>query len=729
MIRLAALVAALVWIGGDVVASDEPVTMTEAANVEVTASEEEPALRAVWSVTAIGQYTNTPSPENDNDVGGWFDQYEFTPNKSSDFPFQLGIRDASLDVFREETAVFQGRLSSPTSNLGVSGSEVDDSFFNQRLYALTRLKGIELDLSYRRIRTEQLRLFPNTQGPGLVFDDRSNRDDRFYRDRTGFSSEARLRPHEALDLQRAAGSWLRPELSLRGGYEARDGDEQLRFHRPPSNEWLGLSRDLDRSVGDVGAGLLVAPGGLFTLAFDFDYERLRIDDPVLTDGELGLPPPDTRTIGFTPETDRYTGTVRFNSRLWDRVVVEGGFLVSELEQVSEYTPEQLAAGLRDNSVRRYSVNTSVDVQLLPTLSFNGLFKYDRRENDIERNTPLFNDLTQVDPFVEDWDRFLLAGELELLFWASSRAGFGFRYEDVSRDRDFAAPGGQRILRENTHIDRDTRIVTLYGRTAARPIRRLRVDAELGYRWAPDTGYAMDLDDNLYGELRASYVFAFDRPILLSGYLRGGTGENDDFTQVSGLGPVPNGARLPRHYERSNVVTGLTATASPIDRLTLSVSFFYGRDDQDATLDLSELQRYFQDIAPLDFSREGTSRFENEQTSVVVGLQAELTARTTGGFSYSFTRAKADYSGSDSTALLALVEENHRIDSDTHVLDFELRHQIVAGLEVLAGYRYQEYNDDVSQPESIASVVSPFDRSTHQHTVTVGATLTSAFFQR
>ena len=112
-------------------------------------------LWAVWSVTAIGEYTSIPSPENDDDVGGWFDQYEFTPNKSSDFPFQLGLRDAALDVFRGETAIFQARLWSPSSNLGVSGSEADEPFFNQRLEALTRLKGQDLDLSYRRIRTEQ----------------------------------------------------------------------------------------------------------------------------------------------------------------------------------------------------------------------------------------------------------------------------------------------------------------------------------------------------------------------------------------------------------------------------------------------------------------------------------------------------------------------------------------------------------------------------------------------
>ena len=55
-----------------------------------------------------------------------------------------------------------------------------------------------------------------------------------------------------------------------------------------------------------------------------------------------------------PETDRNTGSVRFNSRLGERATVEGGFQVSQLEQVSDFTPEQRAAGLKHNEVRSYA---------------------------------------------------------------------------------------------------------------------------------------------------------------------------------------------------------------------------------------------------------------------------------------------------------------------------------------------------------------------------------------
>ena len=57
--------------------------------------------------------------------------------------------------------------------------------------------------------------------------------------------------------------------------------------------------------------------------------------------------------------------------------------------------------------------------------------------------------------------------------------------------------------------------------------------------------ATELDDNLYGELRASYVFLLRRPVALSAYVRGGTGENKDVTLVSGQGPA---LLLPRPAE-------------------------------------------------------------------------------------------------------------------------------------------------------------------------------------
>ena len=57
--------------------------------------------------------------------------------------------------------------------------------------------------------------------------------------------------------------------------------------------------------------------------------------------------------------------------------------------------------------------------------------------------------------------------------------------------------------------------------------------------------------------------------------------------------------------------------------------------------------------------------------------------------------------------------------------YSVGHWLRDGLRVLAGYRYQHYDDDAPTFESVASAVPPFDRSTHQHTLTLGVTLTSA----
>jgi hypothetical protein len=697
--------------------------------------DEERGSRTAWWATVVGQYKYIPSPENDDSVGGFFDQYEYTPNKSSSFPFELGIRDGGLDLFDEgDSPLFQIRLESPTSNLGVSGSDIDQPFFNQRLDALTRLEGIDIDFLYHRIRTEQLRIFPNTEGPGLVFQDLTGANDRFYRDRTGFAGEIRVRPYQAFDLSEDSGEWLAPELSLRGGYEKREGLYQLRIHRSPSAEWLGVPQELDRSVSDVGGGLLLAPNGLLTASFDFDWERLSTDSPFITDGDLGYPLPGaSQTIGFVPNTDRYSGTLQLNSRIGDRVVLEGGFQYTRLEQVPELTPDQDLAGLADNSVRSLAASAAIDIALMDDLSLNGFFKFDRRDNDIDRDTVLFDpeNGSQVAPFVDHWQRFFVGAELALRLPRVHRLAIGVRYQDVERDLDFAeyGVGNRRILEENSLVAPETRIVTLYGRAAARPVRGLRLDGELGYRWAPETGYVTELDDNIYGSFRASYAIPLVRPLVLSAYVRGGKGTNNDFSMVSGQGPDPGGPLLPRSYARSNVVSGATASISPMDPISLFASFFYGQDDQDTSLDVSNQSRFTQDQGPVSFSNDGLNRYQNQQFSLLVGSHFQMGDLTDGGLSYSFTRAEALYGDSTSSANLDLVADSSVIDSYTHVVDFEIGHWVREGLRVLAGYRFQYYDDAAPVVESIASVVTPFDRSTYQHTVTFGVTLTSEFFAR
>jgi hypothetical protein len=485
-----------------------------------------------WSLTPIVQLHVIESPEDDDGVTGFFDQYEFVPNKSSDFPVQLGIRDAALDLFDAgQTPRLQLRLDSPTSNLGISGSEIGDPFLAQRALLLGRFRPLEFDLRYWRMRTEELRLFPNTAEGALVFEDLTDSDDRFERERTGFDTELRTRLSDLLDDRGGVLDVLGgPQLSLRGGYESREGDRQRRFLLEPANRWIGLSQGMDQQVGEVGGGLLLAPWRRLTMSLDFDHERFREDESPILRGDLGGGPPDEGTIGFVPDTDRFTGRLLLRSPLGDRAVVEGGFQASLLEQVDDFTPLQRSAGLRDNSVLHTSANLAADVALFGPVSANAFVGFERRDNDIERDTPLFDpgvDGTFTSEFMDRWTQWRATLEGVYRINAANRVALGARYESIERDLVFADPGLTRILPVNAFVSEDSESYTLYGRTQLRLLRRVSLMGELGYRWAPETGYSTELDDRVYGKLRASYTLPMERAVVLSLFARGGSGENDE----------------------------------------------------------------------------------------------------------------------------------------------------------------------------------------------------------
>ena len=87
-----------------------------------------------------------------------------------------------------------------------------------------------------------------------------------------------------------------------------------------------------------------------------------------------------RTIGFIPDTDRTTGSVRLNTRIGKRAVIHGGLQISELDQEGDRTPSRSIAGLRDNKVRFYSGNLAFDLKLADALSVDAFYKFDHRSN-------------------------------------------------------------------------------------------------------------------------------------------------------------------------------------------------------------------------------------------------------------------------------------------------------------------------------------------------------------
>lgn len=699
-----------------------------AANAAWADEELDNQVEQVWSATIIGDFKIITDRHADDGIGAFFDQYEFTPNKSSSVPFELGIRSLSYDRFGPgQTPQVQLRFESPTSNLGVSGSQVDEPFLNQRAELFQRSDGIALDLRYWRLRTEDLRLFPNTQG--RQFDDLTRPGDRFNRDRTGMFAEARLRPRLSAIGATKYGEWFSPELSLRGGFEERDGTQQLRFMQNQSNRWGAITQSMNQSTAKAGGGLLVAPGGLFTMTLDFDYDRFRHNSSTITERKLGpgfLQENDS--VGFIPDSDRVTGTVLLQSRIGEWAVLEGGFHVSRLEQVGDFTPTQVAAGLDDNQLLFYSVNAAADLNITDRISANTFFKYDQRKNQIQRDTSLFNPVDndkQSGPFLKRWDRIYAGAEFLYQLHRRNMVAVGTRFEWIDRDLEFALPANNRVILEpNARVANRTKLWTVYGRTNLRPMKGLGLSGELGYRGAPSTGYILDLDKYVYGKFRASYVIPIVRPVVLMAFVRGGSGENRKFSMTNGTGAVPAGSEVPLKFERRDIVWGLTVTSSPWDNVSLFASFFRARNEQNYDLVLSRIQRYWQSSQVVDFFEDGALDSHNKQMSFSLGTRVRFSDKTDGGLSYSFTRAALEYDHNAASVNVERISNNRGIDSDIHGIQVDVGHWLRDGLRVEAGYRLQRFRNSTALPSGTGSVVRPIAPSMTQHTVTLGVTLTS-----
>jgi hypothetical protein len=702
------------------------------------AADEELDVR--WSATLEGRFKVLEKQEQNDDFTGFFDQWEYTPNKDDATAFQLDIPEASLDVFAEgDTPRLQFRLESPTSGLGVTGSDIDRPFLNQRADLYGRRPGVGLDLDYRRFRTDDLRFF------GLSGTDVTDPTDRFFTERTGFDGAFRLRFEDLFEDSPQGLRVLAPELEIRGGYQAREGQRQEGFMTAAFAQGV-RTQELDQTNADVGAGLLLAPGGLFTMVLDFDHERFRENAPTFLASELPDPPANPAfiqpgdTIGFIPDTDRLTGSIRLHSRIGERAVLEGGFQVSHLEQVEDFTPWQRRDGLSDNELMYYSANFAADVQIVENFSANAFFKYDRRDNDIQRDTLPFNvpnraacgagfpqdQYCQLTEFVERLER--ISAGLEFVYQpiSSTRLALGARGDWVERDLDFVETPPWRILQPNALVSDDTEMWTVYGRARLVPARGLGIRGEIGYRGAPKTGYITELDDYVYGKARVSYAIPLERPIVLTAFGQGSSGRNRDFDMVTGQAPLaPTDPRTSRDFDRYGWAWGLTASTSLPRNVALYASFFQSHDAQNYDLVTSERsllggnarlngQRYFQDGDFVDFTlnNEGVE-YQTDNLSVVAGSAWQATRQTDLGLSYAFTQAQTTYES-------VLTGDLTQINANIHRVYCDVGHWVMEGLRVSAGYRFDLYDDGSRVPQ-------PVDYSTTQHTITVGVTLTNDLF--
>lgn len=435
-----------------------------------------------------------------------------------------------------------------------------------------------------------------------------------------------------------------------------------------------------RKVVDAGAGLVVRPAGLFTLAVDVDHQRFRENAPVT------IPTLANDPVAFIPDTDQSTGTIRVNTRLGDRAAIHGAFRISSLQQKGDRTPDQLSAGLDHNELLFYSGNVGANAELTRNISLNAFFKLDSRRNKIDRTTKLFDRDTDSAPFLKRLLKVATGAEFVFRLPRMTRVSLGARWDWVDRDLENSTDPinqGAAILSDETET------YTVYLAARLRPIAGLRFSGKVGYRDSPETGYIRELDDVHYGHLRGSYTFPFSRPVTLSLFGRWERGQNDDFTDASG----------DRDFKRKRSSWGATLSASPLDSVTLFGSVFQHNDAQDFTL-----RRGLWPADPRDY--------RVDDTTMTLGGSFRITEHTDASVSYSVTRNDWRFEPADA------IEPLSRIRSDLHRSEVEVGHWLGEGLRISAGYHFDKYHDR----GTVSASPDAFSPSTRRHTIMLGVTL-------
>jgi hypothetical protein len=278
---------------------------------------------------------------------------------------------------------------------------------------------------------------------------------------------------------------------------------------------------------------------------------------------------------------------------------------------------------------------------------------------------------------------------------------GWRYEDVSRSLDFAAPLAPVIRPEFNLLEEDSRVHTVYLRSRTRLLRRLQLAGELGWSWAPEVAYPRELERALSAEARAT--LSLPRPLPLTVSLFGSLldGENDEIELASNTAPDQS-----KDFELTQWSAGTTVTVVPVEELVLFGTLVYNRDRQGFNQLRSTIPRYFGPLG-LDFFLDSQPVWTSDVTSLILGGSRPLTRRLDLSLSSALTWLDSDFGGKGETPeVLDPVDElSQRVLSLEGRLDYELR----PGLRLGLGYRFDRYDDEPDQP---------LDLDTDVHTVSV-----------
>jgi hypothetical protein len=701
------------------------------------AAAEETELRG--EATLGANLYHIDSPWDDDDVSSFFDRYHYVRDKDKDVPWFLDVTHLDVGLFRDDdTSLVRLERWSPWAK-------------NDRAELAVDWERLRLDLDYHRFRTDELRVFPTGTFPdpamqplfpafgtmfnpdvpnGAIFDD----DNRLFDERLAVGGELRVRLD---DLERGL-PWL-TEVSLLSRFGRHRGYTQDRFLLDQTREvvllpapgetqrFRGNRRELDQRVSTYGGGFVFSPLSQLTGAVDVSYESFRENASEVTFSDLTgfVPAPclpcEGRGFDFVPDTDRFTGDLKLSGNVAG-ATVEAGAFYTRLDQDGSGSQLQQEFDLDEPVVDTWSVQGAFDLPLGESMGVNGFAKFLRRSYDPvdDAFAALNPGEGQVDPTYEKRREFDAGLELTAQPVPGTRLAFGYSFESIDRDLDFA-DAVPAILPEYNLLNDEARSHTIYAHARARIFRRLQLSGELGWMWAPEVSYPRDLERALSGKVRASYALPRPVPFTLTLFGDFVNGENDD---ISLTGAMPGSGRS-KDFERTEWSYGATLTAVPAPDLVLFGTFTQSRDEEEFDHLRSNLPRFFGPM-PLQFFTDSSPLYKSNVSSLVTGGSYPLTPQLDLSLSSSVTWVRVDYHGSGDTSTASVLDGTNDVRSRISSIDARLDYTLRPGLRLGLGYRYDNYHQD-HQHEPVLTLDPDFDDT--RQTVTIDITVDLGLFTR
>ncbi len=659
------------------------------------------------------------SPFDNDNVTGFFDQYRYIRDKGAQLPFFADLTHLNLGLVRPDTTYL------------IRAERWSRNAINENTLLDINWKGLVFDAEIRRYRSDALRFFPmgteddwpgvpqglgfgttyNPGVPGLISNFATDIDAIFannYRigiERLDVGGEIALRPEGfGYDNQ------VLKEARLRAGYGSRTGQRQDSFLldlsevADPTSRFRGNRRSIDQSLTNAGVGAVLAMGKKISASLDFDVERFSEAAGAVTLGDLATAPGSgfapnpaamlDREFFFVPDTNRYTGSLQMTSRQGGGILNAGVF-ATHLEQTGRLSSLQSRYNLGLNSVTTVSAHLDGTVPLGSRFALSGFVKYIHRSNNIDENSFSAVDPggSQESPYIKKRDEIRGSMEVSTRPAPSTRVALGYAVDWV--DRNLVYPSGAIGVQPDVSVINPKSLshrVFLKGR--ARLFRSLQLSGELGYLWAPEVAYPTDLSQAVSFRARGSYSLrggVAQVPLTVSFSGRVLDGKNDNF-DLPGPGPVSNGARRAKNFERTDWGYDLTLTALPWASVALYGTFSQSGDEQDSDYVRTTLAR---SAGGGNFYIDSIPHYTSDLKSLIVGGTLSDLGGVNLGLSAAMTWAEMMASGASGVGsnIGQLINDANRIKSRILTLDSDFDYSIREGLVAGLGYRYQQFIDD------------------------------------